>query len=97
MKTNPWTRLETPPPELAAGVMQRARAWRGPARVGWLLVSQTVVLCALLLANAATLPRELMMTAENLRVWGNAVAQATLESSDSMGELLRLDFGGELL
>jgi hypothetical protein len=97
MKTNPLTRLETPPPDLAAQVMTAARAWREPQRVGWLIGSQAIVLCALLLANAATLPQELVMTAENLRVWGDAVAQATLEISDSMGEFLKLDFGGELL
>lgn len=97
MKPNLLTELEPPPPELAARVMNAAREWRQPAGVGWLAGSQAMVLAALLLFNAATLPQELAVTAESIRVWGDAVAQATLEISDSMGEFLKLDLGGELL
>ncbi|MBI5397191.1 MAG: hypothetical protein HZA91_17985 [Verrucomicrobia bacterium] len=97
MKTNLLVKLETPPPELAARVMGAAREWREPERVGWLIGSQAMVLAALLLVSSATLPEQLASTAEDLRVWGDALAQATLDVSDNMGRLIGLDFQGELL
>lgn len=97
MKPNLLARLETPPPELAARVMTAAREWREPQRVGWLIGSQVMTLAALLILGSATLPDQLVATAEDFRVWGDALAQATLDVSDTMGRFIGLEFEGELL
>ncbi len=97
MKPNLLRNLETPPPELAAYVMNAAREWRAPERVGWLVGSQTMVLAALLVLSSATLPDQLATTADTILDWSQTLAQATLEVSDNMGRFLALDFEGELL
>ena len=97
MKLNPLVKLETPPPEVMVRVMGAAREWREPARIGWLISSQTMVLAALLLVSSATLPDQLATTADTIVDWSQTLAQATLEVSDNMGRFLGLELAGELL
>ena len=97
MKPNLLRNLETPPPELAARVMSAARDWREPERGGWLVGSQTMVLAALLILSSATLPDQLVTTADTIVDWSQTLAQATLEMSDNMGRFLGLDLEGTLL
>ena len=99
MKTNPLRKLETPPPEVAGRIMADVRAWRqpAPARVGWLIGAQSVLLAALLFASAGTLPQQWDETVAVVNDVSSALVQATVEFSDKVGGLLLPEIEGSIL
>jgi len=88
MKAEAWRELRDPPPELAARVMGDVRAWQRPPAVAWLVGGQAVVLAALLFVSTASLPGEMVATAESVRDWSASVTTAMIELSDRVGEFV---------
>ncbi|MCX6909831.1 MAG: hypothetical protein NTY01_17565 [Verrucomicrobia bacterium] len=88
MKADAFRKLSNPSPELAARVMGDVRAWQRPPAVTWLVGGQTVVLAALLFVSTASLPGEMVATAESVRDWSSSVTTVMIELSDRVGELV---------
>ena len=88
MKINPLRALDSPPPDLAARVLQEISASRRSLSVRWLVGVETAVLVACLWVSAATLPSQVTVTAAAVRNWSDAMVQATIELSNHVKNVL---------
>ena len=97
--TNSLRELETPPSEMAGRIMSEVRAWRQPAwaPVGWVISAQTVILAALVFANAETLPQRWDETVAVVQDVSAALVQATVDFSDKVGGILLPEIEGGIL
>ena len=88
MKPNPLRTLESPPPDLAARVLEEINATRQSLSVRWLVGAETAVLVACLWISASSVSGQLSATASAVRDWTGTMVEATKELSNRVETVL---------